>query len=651
MASCSICCDNFNRSTRKPVECNYCDLPQCTSCVKTFLLGSSSDPHCMGCKKAWNREFLDGCLTKVFIENAYKKHRENLLFDREKALMPETLPYAEKEKMCRELTEEVNKLYVDIAKISQEIAAYPLPSSTYTVNKMIGHLKIHKELKLQRAELVAEKELKNDLLSVLYRKKSVSKKQFVRACPANDCRGFLSSQWKCGMCDVWVCPDCHEIIGKDKQVEHVCDPNNVATAKLLDNDTRPCPKCASMIFKIHGCFAKDTPVLTWDGNVKMSQHIEVGDELIGDDGKKRVVQELVSGVDDLYEVTQLNGIRYVVNSKHKLALKFKRDKTIFWKGSENAWCMLWFDHDAKIMKSKTSKVTDTVSPNQARLSLEDFKKTIMFPDVIEISVDDYNNLTPRCKTKLVGFKSDGVCSDWLRTAITVSPVGTGHYYGWSIDQNKRFLLEDFTVVRNCDQMYCTQCHTPFSWKTGQVETGRIHNPHYYEYQRQINNGQAPREIGDVRCGGMPDIRVVIETTKRIYGKKTFTLLELICRLHAHIEIVEMPRFVVNAVQDNRRLRIQYILKDIDENEFKRILQHNEKNNCKKTEISMVLQMFLDTSMDIMRLFVTNAKTPDDVENSFTEMLALRAYTQGCLDKIGKRYKCVPKKITEEWTFE
>jgi hypothetical protein len=36
------------------------------------------------------------------------------------------------------------------------------------------------------------------------------KRQFVRACPVADCRGFLSTAWKCGMCDNWTCPDCHE---------------------------------------------------------------------------------------------------------------------------------------------------------------------------------------------------------------------------------------------------------------------------------------------------------------------------------------------------------------------------------------------------------------------------------------------------------
>lgn len=53
-------------------------------------------------------------------------------------------------------------------------------------------------------------------------------------------------------------------------------------------------------------------------------------------------------------------------------------------------------------------------------------------------------------------------------------------------------------ISGCSQMYCVVCRTAFDWKTLKIETGRIHNPHYYEMQRQLAGpgGTIAREPGD-----------------------------------------------------------------------------------------------------------------------------------------------------------
>ena len=65
--------------------------------------------------------------------------------------------------------------------------------------------------------------------------------------------------------------------------------------------------------------------------------------------------------------------------------------------------------------------------------------------------------------------------------------------------------ELITKVDGCDQMFCVMCHTPFCWRTGQVIThGAVHNPHYYEWQRQMNGpGTAAAALQvNVPCGGL-----------------------------------------------------------------------------------------------------------------------------------------------------
>ena len=52
------------------------------------------------------------------------------------------------------------------------------------------------------------------------------------------------------------------------------------------------------------------------------------------------------------------------------------------------------------------------------------------------------------------------------------------------------------LPNGCDQMYCIKCHTAFSWRTGQLERGHIHNPEYYRWMRE-NGRDIPRNPLDV----------------------------------------------------------------------------------------------------------------------------------------------------------
>jgi len=82
---------------------------------------------------------------------------------------------------------------------------------------------------------------------------------FAKKCPDNDCRGFLSSAWKCGICDKYYCSDCHKIKNGRNDDEHICDENEKATVALLKTDSKPCPNCGMPINRISGCSQVWTP--------------------------------------------------------------------------------------------------------------------------------------------------------------------------------------------------------------------------------------------------------------------------------------------------------------------------------------------------------------------------------------------------------
>ncbi len=71
----------------------------------------------------------------------------------------------------------------------------------------------------------------------------------------------------------------------------------------------------------HGCFAKGHPVMMWDGSIKPVEQIEVGDTLMGDDGKsRRKVLELKRGQEEMYRFTFNSGDVHTYNASHKLVL-------------------------------------------------------------------------------------------------------------------------------------------------------------------------------------------------------------------------------------------------------------------------------------------------------------------------------------------
>ena len=77
------------------------------------------------------------------------------------------------------------------------------------------------------------------------------------------------------------------------------------------------------------CLGKDTPILMYDGSVKMVQDVVVGDVLMGDDSSPRNVLTLARGRENMYKIREKNvyidhekciGEEYIVNESHILSL-------------------------------------------------------------------------------------------------------------------------------------------------------------------------------------------------------------------------------------------------------------------------------------------------------------------------------------------
>jgi len=509
--SCQICLDDY-KGRVKPITCQYCPSNACRKCLERYLLQSYEDPACIDCKRGWSSEFMAANFTLAFRTVTLRQHRRNILFEREKSMLPAMQVFAAARIRCRQLEkingelheglygpnsigEKVNaieaqyyeangKYYVERAKVTQlkdyirkngptpekqtELATARADASDFKA-KMHANREDNAEILAafrERHRAIRENTTALMLARREYSGETVEKREFVMKCCADDCRGFLSTAYKCGTCESWTCPDCLVVLGKDKAVAHTCAQDAVDSAKMIRAETMPCPKCGTRIFKIDGC----------------------------------------------------------------------------------------------------------------------------------------------------------------------------------------------------DQMWCVMegCNTAFSWTSGRVIVGAVHNPHYYEWLRR--QGTAEREVTDVPCGGVPDFWHVLSSFRiaRITPAESSDL-ERIHRMVIEMEArlndypARMPQLV------NKDLNVAYLLKDIEEAEWKRQLEFTEAKFIRKREIGYILNMLVTAAADLMNQLVNrcNAAVNSDLrieakvwimEVFMPQLAELRSYTNQALKDLAVRNHMAVPQISEEWAW-
>ncbi len=237
--TCPICCETFTAHLRKPICCPKCSTETCAVCTKRYLLDLIDDPHCMSCNFGWTRSFLNDNLSNAFMNGDWLEHRQQILWRREEAYLPESQLIAERITKGRNLRKSLDPINEKRNKILKELATVEME-----YNQIMR--------RVHRLE-AGEEEIQSTVREVETEKKE--RKEFVRRCPHDNCKGFLSSAWKCGLCENYTCKDCLIVKGKEREAAHECKGDDLATAKLIAKDTKFCPnpQCGIGIMRTEGC--------------------------------------------------------------------------------------------------------------------------------------------------------------------------------------------------------------------------------------------------------------------------------------------------------------------------------------------------------------------------------------------------------------
>lgn len=437
MSECSICIVKYNKSTRKPIKCKECSFEICLTCTKTVFKNSEkSSPCCANCNKEFDDDFIADNFPKSYINNELKKIQENVLFEEEKQLLPATQEFAKHDLYIRQLGEDVKKDEAHSLKLHKEFVE--LNNHISTRKRMITLWYRDFEIRnLDESKKATENATNNT---------------WIKHCPCNDCTGYLSTQWKCDMCEIKVCKECHE----PKEEDHECDTNNVATAQELMKTTKACPGCGTSIIKHYGC----------------------------------------------------------------------------------------------------------------------------------------------------------------------------------------------------NQMWCTHCKTAFDWDTRKIVTSGIHNPHYYEWQRNITGGNARRELGDVVCGGIPDVYQLIEFINKLPGfpaqnnikdKEAKSNIFMFNRFITHVHYVELRRLNADII-NNKDIRIKYLNRELTIAIFKKMCLTRKKRNRNKQYNQWIFLTLRDAGTDIIQNFMTKQLTLNEANIQINNLII---FINDAFENLSRKFSCSTSYIYKE----
>ena len=187
----------------------------------------------------------------------------------------------------------------------------------------------------------------------------------------------------------------------------------------------------------------------------------------------------------------------------------------------------------------------------------------------------------------------------------------------TIKSNTRACPKCATAIQRsegCNHMFCTQCHTAFDYITGKVETGPVHNPHYFEWLQRSGRYREAADVVDP-CANTADLshryfNQVPDMLRPTDGPRNPQWR--ICPVaDQSIKIAEEVNWVVSDVQlrvrpsiarkiENigltlRDYRCKYLSNEIDDVRWKRLVQSVE---TRRTTL-LALDNMLDTYTRIL----------------------------------------------------
>lgn len=594
---CGICCSKKSSF----LECSYCKVKSCFNCNEKYLL-TVNNPRCMNCNKEWSYNWLRTNFPKNWINKTYRMYKEDQLFEFEKSLLPEVMDeVAFEEKYLQELTL-LSKLKFGIGKLADELRK----------SRFEEDYKIFNIFKA------------NDNLSIF-----------------NFCFLFKGNNPDLSYLEAWEKWEKE----KDKDMDQYQD---LRTLPNVLNITLNLNRRENMIYKIlqskidfslvKQAFGEGFKVLKPEYN---PENNTINSTLFFHFSEKRD-KKIRGYLKHIFQVKipKNTNIEEGAEAFYIISIYPEKDSN-----DEKAEYKLKLQYNDLKMEIKNETLWNFFRPTLKDKTSSNFSRPCPKEDCRGFFRNDFIcglcNLKV-CKHCLEEEKEEHKCNPDILKSVKM------------MEKDSKPCPKCNCIIfkiSGCQQIWCTQCKTAFDWGTLQIETGRIHNPHYWEYLRKIGKDEDEMKRvfgdGDERRNEGEEECFTFEHLERYIGGSRFG--NIFNKIY-HLQEVDLPRFrVENLDERNKDLRKLYLRQKITEKEMRSKITSRFKRNNYNVEMTQILEMFIQTVKDLfVTHFLNNGVKQTrfstlkyfNVDSLYSSLINLQKYLIEEVEKICKVYDYV-----------
>lgn len=201
-------------------------------------------------------------------------------------------------------------------------------------------------------------------------------------------------------------------------------------------------------------------------------------------------------------------------------------------------------------------------------------------------------------------------------------------------------------ISGCPQMWCVECHAVWSWNTGEIDhSGRVHNPHYFQFLRNGDTNTIRREDGDVLCGGDVtglEMRESIMNSNTIieYEEKNAVLniAYIIIEQVNHMSGYELPKYREASEIVLRDMRVKYLRNQYTDQQWFNELKKFEKKERRKKEYRDIMGLYIASIQDLLRNSVEIGTL------QLKEIIEMKEYANNVFEKLNKQYNIIGYRV-------